>query len=343
MPRNGHKSLGRRVRLVILACELQSRPSRSIEEDVPTLTGSPRQQSHPRAPCASTCSKWTCRRFVARSPRRARASVQRARRARSRATKPTISSPPRDDDHGAPPKRSRTTRAVASSLWDARSSRSCPTLARRTLGFCRTSSPPRPPRCWRTSTVRQPRLGFLVSVSQGLARAAQSPSKRHRRRRLRHHREDHRGGIQQTADERTRRGRGRGRGRPRGRGRGDAQDGCVVRIRSLFGGSREDLRARAVEVLVAPVADDNSGDSKLETPSMSQVRSLRFDAEVPGSTRASWIISRSRRRRQRGRGIRRRGGTTPPWCPKGDWSTPYAPAPRPPISTSEGESCTSAS
>ena len=212
--------------------------SRSIEEDVPTLTGSPRQQSHPRAPCASTCSKWTCRRFVARSPRR-RARVSSARVARARA-RPSRRSRrrPATTTTAHPPKRSRTTRVVASSLWDARSSRSCPTLARRTPGFCRTSSPPRPSPVLADFDSTTARLGFRFSIPRVGACCAIA-SKRHRRRRLRHHREDRRGGIQQTADERTRRGRGRRRGRPPGTGtRGRSRRTRASRIRSLFGGSR---------------------------------------------------------------------------------------------------------
>ena len=34
------------------------------------------------------------------------------------------------------------------------------------------------------------------------------------------------------------------------------------------------IRARAVEMLVAPVFNDNSGDSKLEMPAMRNVKSL---------------------------------------------------------------------
>ena len=34
------------------------------------------------------------------------------------------------------------------------------------------------------------------------------------------------------------------------------------------------IRARAVEMLVAPVSNDNSGDSKLEMPAMRNVKSL---------------------------------------------------------------------
>ena len=106
--------------------------------------GSPRRPSHPRAPCASTRSTWACRRSVARSRRRrARMSSARVARARSQQNRRSRRCPATTTT-AHPPERPRPALAVANSRRDARSSRSRPTLARRTPGFSRTSSLPRP-------------------------------------------------------------------------------------------------------------------------------------------------------------------------------------------------------
>ena len=219
-----------------------------------------------------------CRAF-APSPR---ASVQRARRARSRATKPTISSPPRDDDHGAPPETfphhpSRRELAVgcafvalvsnpraanAGVLSDKLAAASLPGVG----GLRQYDSPDldfsfQYPKGWRVLRNRL-RRGIVVADFDTTEKIVVEVFSRPPMSEL------------------------VGVGDGEGDVPGDGDAGTLKTDASFASGLssevRAKIRARAVEVLVAPVADDNSGDSKLETPSMSQVRSLRFDAEGPG-------------------------------------------------------------
>ena len=55
---------------------------------------------------------------------------------------------------------------------------------------------------------------------------------------------------------------------------GDAPPGSSAAETAALTSTRDAIRRRAVEVLVAPVADDAGGDSKLETPAMRGVRTL---------------------------------------------------------------------
>ena len=310
MPRNGHKSLGRRVRLVILLAN----SSRVLEID-----RGRRADSDGLAASAVTSAR-AVRLHVLGSGhvdvlsrvRLVAARERPARVARSRATKPTIRRRPATTTTAHPLKRSappEPSRARLGCTFVALVSNLAANAGVLSDKLAAASLPG-------VGGLRQYDSPDLISFQypKGWRRGCASVSKRHRRRRLRHHREDHRGGIQQTADERTRRGRGRGRGRPRGRDAGIAKTDGAARDPRLSSGGRS-ARARwrfwwrpwrTITVVIVSWRHRRcrrSGvfDSTLRVP----VRPGAVDYfATPTTTTPS--------------GIRRRGGTTPPWCPKGD-------------------------
>ena len=216
-----------------------------------------------------------------------RANVQRARRARSRSTKPTISALSRDDDHGAPtgtsPPRpgrrelaagcalvalaSNSRAANAGVLSDKLAAASLPGLISPLTQY---DSPDldysfQYPKGWRVLRNRL-RRGIVVADFDTTEKIVVEVFSRPPMSEL----------VGDVP------GDGDGDGDVPGGGDAGTLKTDASFASGLSSEVRAKIRARAVEVLVAPVADDNSGDSKLETPSMSQVRSLRFDAEGPG-------------------------------------------------------------